>query len=66
MPIGAPGWPLLACCTASIASARTALAIRADWRADFSADGLGLLWFSVVAMRGAAAGEVGGSGKHGF
>ncbi len=27
MPIGAPGWPELACCTASIASARTALAI---------------------------------------
>ena len=27
MPIGAPGWPELACCTASIASARIALAI---------------------------------------
>ena len=28
MPIGAPGWPELACWTASIASARIALAIR--------------------------------------
>ena len=27
MPIGAPGWPELACCTASIASARIAFAI---------------------------------------
>ena len=29
MPIGAPGWPELACCTASIASARIALAMTA-------------------------------------
>ena len=29
MPIGMPGWPDLACSTASIASARSALAI---WR----------------------------------
>src|SRR5688572_17096625 len=28
MPIGAPGWPELACCTASIARARMALAMR--------------------------------------
>src|SRR3546814_9969645 len=27
MPIGMPGWPELACCTASIASARIALAM---------------------------------------
>ncbi len=27
MPMGAPGWPELACCTASMASARMALAI---------------------------------------
>jgi hypothetical protein len=30
MPIGMPGWPELAFCTASIASARIALAIRVD------------------------------------
>jgi hypothetical protein len=29
MPIGAPGWPELACCTASIAKARMAFAISA-------------------------------------
>ena len=33
MPIGAPGWPELACCTASIASARIVLAIRVVWSA---------------------------------
>ena len=27
MPIGAPGWPEFACCTASIANARIAFAI---------------------------------------
>src|SRR5574343_1124716 len=27
MPMGAPGWPELACCTASMASARMALAM---------------------------------------
>src|SRR5262245_62113547 len=33
-PMGRPGWPLLACSTASMASARMALAMRSCWARD--------------------------------
>jgi cell division protein ZapA len=43
MPIGIPGWPLLAASTASIASARMALARLVDRKAKDAAGALGTL-----------------------
>ena len=55
MPIGAPGWPELACCTASIARARMALAISASrLELDCGAGALvsGTRWVSRLDMLG--------------
>src|SRR5690242_8054457 len=40
MPMGAPGWPEFACCTASMASARIAFAIRESLAIGGSSGGL--------------------------
>ena len=53
-PIGSPGWPDFACSTASMASARMALAMRSCW-----VRGIGVL-SSEKSGAGAAARDEGG------
>src|SRR5262249_60786308 len=57
-PIGMPGWPDFACSTASMASARMALAIRWCWgRADWLAEASAVI--DAAAAETAATGGMG-------
>src|SRR5215207_7291423 len=59
MPMGAPGWPEFACCTASMASARIAFAIRESLAIGGSSGGgiRGNPRFYRAGRRSAGAGE---------
>src|SRR4051794_20990095 len=58
MPIGAPGWPELACCTASIESARMALAISVSRAPAASGVAIGVSGESIAAMCGSFLAQV--------